>query len=51
MIKCAMGLNIHGERMKLMGRKNENDEHTSCNDEGSWEHVILREKNKSLREE
>jgi len=50
-IKCAAGLNMYGERIKLIDKKNRHAVCPTCNEIETWEHVMLCEKQKEKRAE
>ena len=50
-IKCFTGLNMYGDRIKLICKRNGNEDCQMCNENKSWEHVTLCDKQKKKREE
>ena len=40
-IKHAAGLNMNGERIKLIDKNNKNDDCPTCNAENLWEYVMI----------
>ena len=50
-IKCAAGINVHGERIKLIDKGNEHAVFPTCNALEAWEHVMLSDKMKDKRYE
>ena len=49
-IKCAVGLNVHGERIKFIDKSNMHACCPLCKSKESWEHVVLCEKMKNRRD-
>ena len=49
-IKCSAGLNVHGERIKLIVKSDNHACYPSCESKETWEHVLLCEKLKDKRE-
>ena len=43
-IKCMAGINMHGERIKLIDKKNRHADRPLCNEIETWENVVLCEK-------
>ena len=49
-VKCAAGLNMHGERIQLIDKNSKHADCPTCNIEESWKHVTLCDKNKQIRD-
>ena len=50
-IKCAARLNMPGDRIKIIDKRNVHTECPVCNQNESWEHMILCSKQKKNRKE
>ena len=51
MIKCAVGVSMHGERIKLIDKRNKNTECTTFSRDKPWEYEILCKTNKNIRDD
>ena len=50
-IKCAAELNMHGERIKVIGASNKHACCPLCEPKEKWEHVVLCEKRKNKKDD
>ena len=50
-MKFSEVLNARGERMNLIDKKNDYADFPSYNEENSWDHSMLRDKNKMTRDD
>ena len=49
-MKCAAGINMHGERIKLIDKGNEHAVFPACDALETWEYVVLCDKMKDKRD-
>ena len=50
-IECESGLNMWGDKIKVIDNRNEKDGCPMCSNDETWEHVKFCEMNKEIREE